>query len=164
MRFEMRYLGFEGRESRRWEREKRVSAAFRWVCVSALGTLIADFLLYWIYDQCAHRTRFMMTFHVDALEVFFIFALFGVTVAAFLMGRKRYHQATAARALRSRSRVLLEVWECPRCRHLSKIAAQCDWCTAEMPDIPVFRTVREAEYNKQIPSKIPVVRRPRPGV
>ncbi len=56
-------------------------------------------------------------------------------------------------------RSFMEVWECPHCRRLSRIARQCKWCMKDMPARPRLLTVPEKEYTEQLLLPGPVIRR-----
>jgi len=47
-------------------------------------------------------------------------------------------------------RSYMEVWQCPNCNRLSRIARRCKWCMKEIPGIPKFLTVPEREYTGQV--------------
>jgi hypothetical protein len=53
----------------------------------------------------------------------------------------------------------MEVWECPHCHRLSRIARQCKWCMKDMPPRPRLLTVPEKEYTGQLLLPGPAVRR-----
>jgi len=56
-----------------------------------------------------------------------------------------------------------EVWQCPNCHRLSRIARRCKWCMKEMPESPRFLTVSESEYTDQYFPPRPEPRRNPPG-
>lgn len=47
-------------------------------------------------------------------------------------------------------RSYMEVWQCPSCNRLSRIARRCKWCMKEIPGNPKFLTVLEREYTDQL--------------
>src|SRR5512140_3108298 len=47
-------------------------------------------------------------------------------------------------------RSYMEVWQCPNCNRLSRIAKRCKWCMKEIPGAPKFLTVLEREYTDQL--------------
>lgn len=51
---------------------------------------------------------------------------------------------------RSGLRSYMEVWQCPNCNRLSRIAKRCKWCMKEIPGNPKFLTVLEREYTDQL--------------
>ncbi len=59
----------------------------------------------------------------------------------------------------AQSRSYMEVWECPHCRRLSRIARQCKWCMKDMPPHPRLLTVPEKEYTEQLLLPGPAIRR-----
>ncbi len=46
-------------------------------------------------------------------------------------------------------RSYMEVWQCPNCNRLSRIAKRCKWCMKEVSGSPKFLTVLEREYTDQ---------------
>ncbi len=70
---------------------------------------------------------------------------------------ERSSLSPAASAQQARS--YMEVWECPHCRRLSRIARQCKWCMKDMPPRPRLLTVPEKEYTEQLLLPGPVIRR-----
>jgi hypothetical protein len=57
----------------------------------------------------------------------------------------------------------MEVWQCPNCNRLSRIAKRCKWCMKEIPGVPRFLTVLEREYTDQFLLPRPEPRRNPPS-
>ena len=60
-------------------------------------------------------------------------------------------------------RSYMEVWQCPNCSRLSRIARRCKWCMKELPATPKFLTVLEREYTDQLLLPRPEPRRTPPS-
>ncbi len=76
-----------------------------------------------------------------------------------VMKRRFERSPIPAAASAPQARSFMEVWECPHCRRLSRIARQCKWCMKDMPPRPRLLTVLEKEYTEQLLLPGPVTRR-----
>jgi hypothetical protein len=91
----------------------------------------------------------MDALHVLLEGLFLSVALALLSGCIYLLVRERRNRHTIDED-REGHRSYVEVWQCPNCNRLSRIARRCKWCMKEMPGLPRFLTVTEREYTDQL--------------
>jgi len=91
----------------------------------------------------------MNVLHVLLDGLFLSVALAMVSGCVYLLARARRSESMIGEK-KEGHQSFVEVWQCPNCHRLSRIARRCKWCMKEMPNLPKFLTVREREYTDQL--------------
>ena len=106
----------------------------------------------------------MNLMHVMLIGTFLTMALALLSGCVYLLVKeKRDRHSLGFDAHQEGHRSYMEVWQCPNCNRLSRIAKRCKWCMKEMPGVPKFLTVREREYTDQLLLPRPEPRRNPPS-
>ena len=92
--------------------------------------------------------------------VFVSVALAIISGFIYMVVKERFERSSVPPASAApQAQTYMEVWRCPHCHRLSRIARQCKWCMKEMPLHPQFLTVPEKQYTEQLLLPGPTVRK-----
>jgi hypothetical protein len=84
------------------------------------------------------------------IGLFLSIALAVLSGSVYLLVSEKKDRALMRGEGKEGHRCYVEVWQCPNCNQLSRIARRCKWCMKEIPGTPKFLTVPEREYTEQI--------------
>ena len=97
------------------------------------------------------------------IGLFLSIALALLSGCVYLLVKEKRDRRSMSGTGREGHRSYMEVWQCPNCNRLSRIAKRCKWCMKEIPSIPKFLTVLEREYTDQLLLPRPEPRRNPPN-
>jgi hypothetical protein len=92
----------------------------------------------------------MNVLHVLLIGLFLSIAMALLSGCVYLLVKEKRDRRSIATVNKEGQHSYMEVWQCPNCNRLSRIARRCKWCMKEMPNLPKFLTVREREYTDQL--------------
>ena len=105
----------------------------------------------------------MNLLHILLIGLFLSIALALLSGCIFLLVKEKKERRTIGASRHEGHHSYMEVWQCPNCNRLSRIAKRCKWCMKEMSGLPRFLTVLEREYTDQFLLPRPEPRRNPPG-
>jgi len=104
----------------------------------------------------------MNLLNVMLIGLFLSIALALLSGCIYLLVKEKRDRRSIGES-REAHRSFMEVWQCPNCSRLSRIAKRCKWCMKEIPSTPKFLTVLEREYTDQFLLPRPEPRRNPPN-
>jgi hypothetical protein len=105
----------------------------------------------------------MNLLHVLLIGLFLSIALALLSGCVYLLVKEKRERRAIGAISEEGHRSYMEVWQCPNCNRLSRIARRCKWCMKEIPGVPKFLTVLEREYTDQFLLPRPEPRRNPPS-
>lgn len=101
--------------------------------------------------------------HMMLIGLFLSIAMALLSGCVYLLVKEKRDRRAVGASDEGRHGSYMEVWQCPSCNRLSRIAKRCKWCMKEIPNLPKFLTVLESEYTNQFLLPRPEPRRNPPG-